>query len=91
MTNISTSNTHLVSDEIDDHKTEVNEWISKIQTLEIPTNRKGVSDRFVRDCQTLLTDLDGGKAPSSADLCDFDDARRSLEVRFASIMEDHAN
>lgn len=87
MTNI-TEDKHLVNDEINDHKVELNQWVEKVKDLPVPANRQKVCERFMRDCQTLLTDLDGANPPSCADLCDFDDRRRSLEVQFHNITQD---
>lgn len=77
-----------VKNELADHKTEITSWISSVSTLPVPTSRKGVVERFIRDCQTLITDCSEAQEPSAADLCDFTDRKNSLEIQFINISED---
>lgn len=77
----------FVDNEIDDHKTDLNTWISSVSDMTVPDSRKKVAERFVRDCKTLLEDLDS-ESVSAADLCDFNDRRNSLEVQYHSISQD---
>ncbi len=79
-----------VENELEDHKTEITTWISSVSILPIPPSRKGVIERFIRDCQTLITDCSGNQEPSAADLCDLHDRKNSLEIQYLNITEDLA-
>jgi hypothetical protein len=81
-------NSHLVANEIDDHKTEVSKLVTDVAGFTVPASHKGTVDRFVRDCTTLLSDLNSADSPSAADLCDFVDRKNSLEVQYNNIEED---
>ena len=74
-----------VEDEIEDHKSDLNMWILVMEALTIPVNSQGVVDRFVRDCRTLISDLDSKDIIKCSDLVDFTDTRNSLEIRFINI------
>lgn len=75
----------LVEDEIADHKADLNMWILAMETLIIPSNSQGVVDRFIRDCKTLISDLDSKEIIKCSDLVDFTDTRNSLEIRYINI------
>ncbi len=77
-----------VENEIEDHKSDLITWVNKVTSLTIPESRKGVADRFVRDCNILTTDLDEKEKPTMADLVDFTDRRNSLEIQFLNITND---
>jgi hypothetical protein len=83
-----TEDTSLVSGEIDNHKQNINNWADTIQNQKVPESRKGVNDRFVRDCKQLVAYLDESDSPSSADLVDFEDRHNSLEVQFHQLSDD---
>jgi hypothetical protein len=74
-----------VEDEIEDHKSDLSSWILAMEVLTIPVNSQGVVDRFVRDCKTLIDDLDSKDIVKCSDLVDFTDTRNSLEIRYINI------
>lgn len=78
----------FVDNEIQTHKNDLNTWIGDIGTHAIPDSKKGVTDRFVRDCKTLVTDLESSDIPSRPDLVDFTDRRNSLEIQYTNLKED---
>ena len=78
----------LVENELVDHKTELTEWINEINKLTIPSSHKRVTERFIRDCETLKTDMDTDSIPSSVDLCDFTDRKNSLEIQYINLIQD---
>jgi hypothetical protein len=84
-----TDDSPMLDSEIDAHKTNINGWIEGISKLSVPESRKGVNERFVRDCKTLLKDLNETTLPSSADLVDFEDAHNGLEVRYHALTDDN--
>jgi len=77
----------LLGDEIDTHKANLATWAESVKSLPVTESKKGVHDRFVRDCETLVADLDKTEAPSSADLCDFGDTANSLEIRYHQLTD----
>lgn len=77
-----------VADEIEDHKDDLNKWIVTLETLPIPESRQGTVSRFVRDCKTLISDLDSNEIPNVSDLVDFTDRRNSLEIQYFNITND---
>lgn len=79
---------HHVENEIEDHKSDLEKWITDIRKLSVPESRQGVVDRFVRDCDILKSDLEEKETPQSADLVDFTDRRNSLEIQYHHIVSD---
>jgi len=77
-----------VENEIDDHKNDLDTWIGSITAQTIPQSMKGVTDRFVRDCNILKNDLDEKDTPTMSDLVDFTDRRNSLEIQYIHITSD---
>ena len=77
-----------VQDEIEDHKADLDKWINNIAELPCAESRKGVSERFVRDCKILKEDLDAKETPTAADLVDFTDRHNSLEIQYINITSD---
>lgn len=81
------SNNH-VQEELNDHKSQLNDWISSMESRNVPTNQQGVVNRFVRDCRTLITDIDTTEIARTADLIDFTDRCNSLEIQFNNLNND---
>lgn len=79
-----------VENEFDGHKTELQEMISTAEKLTVPNTHKNVVARFVRDCQTLISDLDAEDTPSAADLSDYDNRKNSMEIQYHNLTEDIA-
>lgn len=77
---------NLVDSEIADHQAVLDGWIGEVATMTVPKGRKGVNDRFVQDCQQLKNYLSQAESPSTADLCDFEDRRNSLEIQYNNII-----
>lgn len=74
-----------VEDEIEEHKSYLTEWIDGMSKLTVPESRKGVTDRFSRDCKTLIDDVDKNEMPTMADLVDYSDRRNSLEIQYLNL------
>lgn len=75
--------------EAEEYVTQLNDFIK--QTNEFSTNNGHVDvvKRFVRDCDTLKTDLYDKKVPSLEDLCDYGDRFASLEIQFHNLKQAH--
>ncbi len=76
----------LVAEECDNYIKTANDWIEKIENSNVIESRKGVAERFVRDCKILIEDIDKNETPSSADVVDFQDKFDSMEVRYQNII-----
>lgn len=77
----------LVDEEIQSHKVDLNAWINEVSALETTESRKNVINRFIRDCRTLISDLDENVVVGSADLVDFCDRHNSLETQYLNISD----
>lgn len=87
-TNQAPEENFTTEDEIDAHRKDLNMWTVVLETLTIPESRQGTVNRFVRDCNTLLSDMDENETPGMADLVDFTDRRNSLEIQYLNITND---
>lgn len=76
-----------VDNEITEHKSNLNQWIKNVSDLPKTDSCKGVHNRFIRDCQTLVNDMNETPSPSSADLIDFTDRANSLEVQHSQLTD----
>jgi hypothetical protein len=78
-----------VDDELNGHREDLTKWVDKVSTMTVPLSHTNVTQRFVRDCQTMLTDInDENREVTAADLCDFSDRHNSLEIQYVSITEE---
>ena len=78
----------LVENELNDHKIELNEWVAGAKSFNAPDSHKRVLERFIRDCETLKTDMEKDSVVSSVDLCDFTDRKNSLEIQYINLKQD---
>lgn len=78
---------YRVEDEINDRKSDIDGWVNSLGTMTIPKSRTGVTDRFIRDCKILITDMYNKETPHAEDLDDFSDRFNSLEIQYFNITE----
>lgn len=71
--------------ELKDYADNIDSWISAIAETPVDVSKKGVVERFVRDCQTLKADLYTSNSPSNEDLNDFTDRHASLDVQYNNL------
>lgn len=71
--------------EIDAYVEDLDSWIEKSGAAKVKDSYKGVVDRFVRDCNTLKSDMFGNQKPSSCDMVDYNDRYSSLDVQFHNL------
>lgn len=74
-----------VDDELLGHKNAVQDYIAQVTKVPTRTNRQGVVDRFVRDCNLFIGDVDEKDVPTAADLVDFGHRRASLEIQLHNL------
>lgn len=84
---MSDSRNHL-EEEFDSYITDLNGWIQSVQAAKFTTSQEGVVQRFVRDCNTLIEDLNATTTPRVHDLNDFVDRRNSLETQYYLRIQD---
>jgi hypothetical protein len=81
---------HHVNDELNEHLENLRNWTTAVASLNVPTSHLNVTQRFARDCQTLISDIeDDTKEVSTADLCDFTERRNSLEIQYHNLTEEY--
>lgn len=80
----------LVDNEIAEHVDHLNNWISRVGSLTVSESNKGVIDRFIKDCNTLIVYVNEKEDPSMSDLVDFTDRRNSLGIQFDNIVDSYS-
>ena len=73
--------TDHIQNELDSHILSVTSYVDTVKGLKLLKTDKGVSERFLRDCDNTLSDLKKAKSPTQADLVDFTNICNSLEIR----------
>lgn len=77
-----------VGSEIEDYVSEVNQWMTELNTKEIPEDQSGVVSRFKRDCDLFVKDVEVKESPSAHDLVDFTDRFNMLSIHFKIVIRD---
>ena len=74
-----------LASEFEAHVAQVKSWSDTVRALSVRESRKQTAERFCRDCQIFIDDVEATSEPSLADINDLCDRRNSLEVQYLKI------
>lgn len=74
--------------ELSDYKHEIKTWVESIKSKKYRLDYESVVNRFLRDCETLVSDMHQATKPETADLCDFTDRKNSLEIQYLKLLNE---
>jgi hypothetical protein len=85
---MSDSDNHIET-EVESYATQLDEFIKQTETFEKSDAHVDVVRRFVRDCNTLKSDLYTKSCPTMEDMNDYADRFASLDVQFFNLKNAH--
>lgn len=65
-----------------EYKKAISSWVSQLRKAKFPESMSGTIERFKRDCDLLVSDINANHVFSVNDLVDFTNRHDSLEVQF---------